>query len=116
VHLVSFLLVSPVQAGLKKLGTNAALPFAGGRPVPGSAPPLSVAQRRRGRARSSVAISLVTRRSCRDLIRVADAQIDRAKSDLSIARLGLADVELELTTRALRSTNDGSANGGGQPE
>jgi hypothetical protein len=42
-------------------------------------------------------------KSRRDPIRVADAQIDRAKSDLSIARLGLAEVELELTTRGLRA-------------
>ncbi|HKY34910.1 MAG TPA: hypothetical protein VJN18_03120 [Polyangiaceae bacterium] len=46
-------------------------------------------------------------KGCRALIRVADSQIDKAKSDLSIARLGLAEVELELTTRGLRSTNDG---------
>jgi hypothetical protein len=41
-------------------------------------------------------------KSCRDLIRVADVQLDKAKSDLSIARLGLAELELELTTRGLR--------------
>ena len=46
-------------------------------------------------------------KSCRDLIRIADGQIDKAKSDLSIARLGLAEVELELTTRGLRSTSEG---------
>jgi hypothetical protein len=51
--------------------------------------------------------------SCRDLIRVADSQIDQAKSDLSIARLGLADVELELTTRGLRQTEQGSRGEGG---
>jgi hypothetical protein len=57
-------------------------------------------------------------KSCRDLIRVADAQIDRAKSDLSIARLGLAEVELELTTRGLRSSQPppGSNNEEGQAE
>jgi hypothetical protein len=55
-------------------------------------------------------------KSCRDLIRVADAQIDRAKSDLSIARLGLAEVELELTTRGLRATDHGSSDLGGQAE
>ena len=55
-------------------------------------------------------------KSCRDLIRVADVQIDKAKSDLSIARLGLAELELELTTRGLRpsqpppgSNGDGGA-------
>lgn len=41
-------------------------------------------------------------KSCRDLVRVADVQLDKAKSDLSIARLGLAELELELTTRGLR--------------
>ncbi|HKY38431.1 MAG TPA: hypothetical protein VJN18_20955 [Polyangiaceae bacterium] len=46
-------------------------------------------------------------KSCRELIRVADAQIDKAKSDLSIARLGLAEVELELTTRGLRPSEHG---------
>ena len=55
-------------------------------------------------------------KSCRDLIRVADAQIDRAKSDLSIARLGLAEVELELTTRGLRVADHGSSDQGGQAE
>jgi hypothetical protein len=55
-------------------------------------------------------------KSCRDLIRVADVQLDKAKSDLSIARLGLAEVELELTTRGLRPTNEGPTNGGGRAE
>ena len=55
-------------------------------------------------------------KSCRDLIRVADAQIDRARSDLSIARLGLAEVELELTTRGLRSSDPGSNGEGGQAQ
>jgi hypothetical protein len=52
-------------------------------------------------------------KSCRELIRVADAQIDKAKSDLSIARLGLAEVELELTTRGLRSSEHGASDEGG---
>lgn len=52
-------------------------------------------------------------KSCRELIRVADAQIDKAKSDLSIARLGLAEVELELTTRGLRPSEQGSNGEGG---
>ena len=52
-------------------------------------------------------------KSCRELIRVADAQIDKAKSDLSIARLGLAEVELELTTRGLRPSDQGSTVDGG---
>ena len=43
-------------------------------------------------------------KSCRDLIRVADVQLDKAKSDLSIARLGLAELELELTTRGFRAS------------
>jgi hypothetical protein len=51
-----------------------------------------------------------------NLIRVADAQIDRAKSDLSIARLGLAEVELELTTRGLRSSDPGPNGEGGQAQ
>ena len=55
-------------------------------------------------------------KSCRDLIRVADLQIDKAKSDLSIARLGLAEVELELTTRGLRPTEQGSNGEGGQAQ
>lgn len=46
-------------------------------------------------------------KSCRDLIRVADAQIERACSDLRIARLGLTELELELTTRELRSLHEG---------
>jgi hypothetical protein len=53
-------------------------------------------------------------KSCRDLIRVADTQIDRAKSDLSVARLGLAEVELELTSRGIRSAQPGSHGEGGQ--
>jgi hypothetical protein len=53
-------------------------------------------------------------KSCRDLIRVADVQIDKAKSDLSIARLGLAEIELELTTRGLRTTDSSSGEGGAQ--
>ncbi|HKY39233.1 MAG TPA: hypothetical protein VJN18_25020 [Polyangiaceae bacterium] len=53
-------------------------------------------------------------KGCRDLIRIADAQIDRAQSDLSIARLGLAELELELTTRGLRPT-PGSGEGGQAP-
>jgi hypothetical protein len=55
-------------------------------------------------------------KSCRDLIRIADVQIDKAKSDLSIARLGLAEVELELTTRGLRPTEQGSNGEGGRAQ
>jgi hypothetical protein len=56
-------------------------------------------------------------KSCRDLIRVADVQLDKAKSDLSIARLGLAEVELVLTTRGLRPSQlpPGSKGDGGAP-
>jgi len=55
-------------------------------------------------------------KSCRDLIRLADVQLDKAKSDLSIARLGLAEVELELTTRGLRASQPpGSKGEGGAP-
>lgn len=53
-------------------------------------------------------------KGCRDLIRVADAQIERARSDLSVARLGLAEVELELTGRGVRATSGGSTSEGGQ--
>lgn len=49
-------------------------------------------------------------KSCRDLIRVADVQLEKARSDLGIARLGLAELELELTTRGIRSADQG---GGG---
>jgi hypothetical protein len=46
-------------------------------------------------------------KSCRDLIRVADVQLEKARSDLSIARLGLAELELELTTRGIRPADQG---------
>jgi hypothetical protein len=46
-------------------------------------------------------------KSCRDLIRVADVQLEKARSDLSVARLGLAELELELTTRGIRSAVQG---------
>ena len=55
-------------------------------------------------------------KSCRDLIQIADAQIDKAKADLSIARLGLAEVELELTSRGVRSGDQGSNGEGGRHE
>ena len=48
-----------------------------------------------------------------DLNRVADVQIDKAKSDLSIARLGLAELELELTPRGLRPLEHRSNGEGG---
>lgn len=54
-------------------------------------------------------------KSCRALIRVADGQIDKAKSDLSIARLGLAELELELTSRGLRSPEQGPDDKKGTP-
>lgn len=53
-------------------------------------------------------------RSCRDLIRAADAQIDRARSDLSVARLGLAEVELEMTGRGVRARDGVPTSEGGQ--
>jgi hypothetical protein len=46
-------------------------------------------------------------KSCRDLIRVADVQLEKARSDLSIARLGLAELELELSTRGIRPADQG---------
>jgi hypothetical protein len=54
-------------------------------------------------------------KSCRDLMRIADAQIDKAKADLSIARLGLAEVELELTSRGVRLADQAGNGEGGQP-
>jgi hypothetical protein len=46
-------------------------------------------------------------KGCRDLIRVAYAKIEGVRSDLGIARLGLAELALELTTRGLRSLHEG---------
>jgi hypothetical protein len=37
----------------------------------------------------------------RQLIQVADLQIDRAKNDLGVARVALADIEQELVTRGI---------------
>ena len=37
----------------------------------------------------------------RALIAVADKQIDRAKTDLGVARVGLAELEQELATRGI---------------
>jgi len=38
----------------------------------------------------------------RQLIQVADLQIDRAKTDLGVARVGLAELEQELVTAGMR--------------
>lgn len=38
----------------------------------------------------------------RQLIQVADLQIDRAKTDLGVARVGLAELEQELVTIGMR--------------
>jgi hypothetical protein len=37
----------------------------------------------------------------RQLIAVADQQLDKAKHDLGIARVGLADIEAELLSRGV---------------
>ena len=39
--------------------------------------------------------------NCRDLIRVADLQIERARPDLGVARVGLSELEQELATRGI---------------
>jgi hypothetical protein len=52
--------------------------------------------------------------SCRYLIRVADARLDSAKSDLSALQRALAEVQLELRTGGFRRPEEGSDGGGGQ--
>jgi hypothetical protein len=46
-------------------------------------------------------------RNWRDLIRLADAQIEKARTDLSVARVGLAEVEEELSSRGIGTPNGG---------
>jgi hypothetical protein len=41
-------------------------------------------------------------RNIRSLITIADQQIDRAKTDLGVARVGLADLEQQLLTVGVR--------------
>lgn len=40
-------------------------------------------------------------KNCRDLIRIADQQIEKAHADLGVARQGLIDIEAELTVRGI---------------
>ena len=40
-------------------------------------------------------------RNCRDLIRIADVQLEKARTDLGVARLGLAELEEELRSRGM---------------
>ena len=46
-------------------------------------------------------------RNCRDLIRLADTQIEKARTDLGVARLGLAELEEELASRGIATPGDG---------
>lgn len=46
-------------------------------------------------------------RNCRDLIRLADLQMDKARNDLGVARVGLAELEQELVSRGIAATDDG---------
>ncbi len=46
-------------------------------------------------------------RNCRDLVRIADVQIEKARNDLGVARLGLAELEEELSTRGMASDEEG---------
>jgi hypothetical protein len=41
-------------------------------------------------------------KNCRDLVGLADAQIGKALGDLGVARVRLAELEQELTTRGRR--------------
>lgn len=45
-------------------------------------------------------------RNCRDLIRLADVQMDKARNDLGVARVGLAELEQELVSRGIAPTDD----------
>lgn len=45
----------------------------------------------------------------RQLIGVADAQITKARNDLGVARLGLAELEQELATHGIAPTNGGAS-------
>ena len=40
-------------------------------------------------------------KNCRDLIRIADVQLEKARTDLGVARLGLAELEEELSNRGI---------------
>lgn len=46
-------------------------------------------------------------KNCRDLIRVADVQLEKARTDLGVARLGLAELEQELSSRGITVVNGG---------
>ena len=45
----------------------------------------------------------------RQLIGIADAQIDKARLDLGLARVGLAELEEELSARGIAPTNGGAS-------
>jgi len=45
----------------------------------------------------------------RQLIGIADAQIDKARLDLGLARVGLAELEQELVTLGIAPTNGGAS-------
>ena len=47
-------------------------------------------------------------KNCRDLIRIADQQMQKARTDLGVARLGLIDIEEELTIRGLPANHGGT--------
>jgi len=57
--------------------------------------------------RSAVEIAEAIK-NCRGLIRVADVQLEKARTDLSVARLGLAELEEELSTRGIAPVNGGN--------
>ncbi len=48
-------------------------------------------------------------RNCRDLIRIADVQLEKARTDLGVARLCLAELEEELSSRGIAGPNGGSS-------
>lgn len=56
--------------------------------------------------RSAVEIS-ESIKLCRQLIGLADQQITKARNDLGLARVGLAELEQELATRGIAPTNGG---------
>ena len=44
----------------------------------------------------------------RALVTLADKQIERAQTDLGVARVGLAELEQELVARGMAPTNGGA--------
>ncbi len=47
-------------------------------------------------------------KNCRHLIRVADLQLEKARTELGVARLGLAEIEEELSSRGIAAPDGGS--------